>query len=155
MRRCLPAIVADVPSWLEIVREVEPLFGPMPEFETTLVRKISEGGAFCVRREERCNSQVLGGVLLGGTHEHGWIRWLAVLGSARGQGIGVCLLETALHRFSQARTASVLTFREDIIAGRPARRLYERMGFVPGALVFVDGHPRQEYSKAIYGRAVS
>jgi hypothetical protein len=30
---------ADVESWLELVREVEPLFGLMPGFEEILVRK--------------------------------------------------------------------------------------------------------------------
>ena len=34
------ATTADVPSWLELVREVEPLFGSMPDFEVILVRKI-------------------------------------------------------------------------------------------------------------------
>lgn len=29
------AIERDVPSWLEIVCEVEPMFGPMPDFEET------------------------------------------------------------------------------------------------------------------------
>jgi hypothetical protein len=34
--RVIAATEADVGSWLEIVREVEPLFGPMPDFRTTL-----------------------------------------------------------------------------------------------------------------------
>jgi hypothetical protein len=38
----------DVASWLEIVREVEPLFGPMPDFESTLRRNIGRGTALCV-----------------------------------------------------------------------------------------------------------
>ena len=52
----------DVPSWLEIAREVEPLFGPMPEFEATLLRNIARGTALCVRD---ASGQVLGGALLG------------------------------------------------------------------------------------------
>ena len=42
---------ADIPSWLEIVREVEPLFGPMPSFDATLERSIERGGAWCVRED--------------------------------------------------------------------------------------------------------
>ena len=36
------ATPADVPSWLEVVREAEPLFGPMPDFERVLLEKIEE-----------------------------------------------------------------------------------------------------------------
>ncbi|MGC1289368.1 MAG: hypothetical protein WA895_41145, partial [Streptosporangiaceae bacterium] len=51
----------DVASWLEIAREVEPLFGPMPDFESTLRRNISRGTALCVRDP---SGQVLGGMML-------------------------------------------------------------------------------------------
>jgi hypothetical protein len=37
------ATTLDVPSWSEIVREVEPLFGSMADFEAMLVRKIDQG----------------------------------------------------------------------------------------------------------------
>ncbi len=47
--------------WLEPAREVEPLFGPTPDFEVTLRRNISRGTALCVRDAA---GQVLGGVLL-------------------------------------------------------------------------------------------
>jgi hypothetical protein len=33
----------DVPSWSEIAREVEPLFGPMPDFEAILIRRLTKG----------------------------------------------------------------------------------------------------------------
>jgi len=135
------ATPVDVPSWLELVREVEPLFGRMPDFEATLVTKIEERDAFCVRSE----TQVLGGMLLGGTREHGWIRWLAVRASARGQGIGQRLVETALEHMSAANTISLDTFREENVPGRPARRLYVRLGFVPGPLIEAQGAPRQRF----------
>ncbi|MBL6939487.1 MAG: hypothetical protein ISS15_05180 [Alphaproteobacteria bacterium] len=54
------ATEADISSWLELVREVEPLFGPIPMFDTTLTTKIREGDALCVR-EGDC---VTGGMLL-------------------------------------------------------------------------------------------
>ena len=37
------ATTMDVPSWSEIVREVEPLFGSMPDFEAMLIRMIDQG----------------------------------------------------------------------------------------------------------------
>src|SRR5580700_1942565 len=106
--RARPMIVvdatpADIASWLEIVREVEPLFGPMPDFRTTLAQKIAEGDALCVQARD---GAAAGAMLLGGTAEHGWIRWLAVRRAARGQGIGRLLVEAAVGRMAEARTIS-------------------------------------------------
>lgn len=140
------ATEADVPSWLEIVREVEPLFGPMPDFDVTLRRKIGEKAAFCVRSDGQADSaRVLGGILLGGTPTHAWTRWLAVRASSRGAGVGQCLVKDAMGRLARADRISLDTFREENIEGRAARRLYERLGFLPGPLVEVDGQPRQRY----------
>jgi hypothetical protein len=46
----------DLPAWLALAAEVEPLFGPMvdePEFLRALQRNINRGSAFCVRQEDR------------------------------------------------------------------------------------------------------
>lgn len=138
------ATTADVASWLEIVREVKPLFGPMSDFKTTLLRKIDQRAALCVRSGDLV--VVLGGILLGGGTPYGWIRWLAVRSSARGIGIGQCLVEEAVKRLATSNTISVDTFREENMEGRPARRLYERLGFLPGPLVQIEGLPRQRYT---------
>ena len=136
---------ADAESWLELVREVEPLFGLMPGFEEILVRKIGQRAAFCVRSDLIGDSRVLGGILIGGTPMHGWIRWLAVRSSGRGRGVGRCLLAKAIEHFPPPATVSLDTFREENSEGRRVRRLYERMGFQPGPLVLVEGRPRQRY----------
>jgi GNAT superfamily N-acetyltransferase len=136
------ATMADIDSWLEIVREVEPLFGPMPDFAATLREKIGEGQALCVRGED---GAVQGAMLLGGTTEHGWIRWLAVRRAERGRGVGRRLVAAAIAHLSAAHTISLDTFREDLADGRPARRLYERMGFAAGPLVGANDAPRQRY----------
>jgi GNAT superfamily N-acetyltransferase len=75
-----------------------------------------------------------------------WIRWLAVRSSARGIGIGQCLVEEAVKRLATSNAISVDTFREENTEGRPARRLYERLGFLPGPLVQIEGLPRQRYT---------
>jgi hypothetical protein len=49
MASVVEAAPSDVASWLEIVREVEPLFGPMPGFEEFLLRQIEQQRALCVR----------------------------------------------------------------------------------------------------------
>lgn len=119
------ATEGDIPSWLELVREVEPLFGPMPMFDVTLKTKIREGDALCVRADTR----VVGGILLGGQAPDNWIRWLAVRRDARQRGAGGSLLNAALERWPSTCTISLATFGDDNPDGQPARRLYERFGF--------------------------
>jgi len=140
------ATTMDVPSWSEIVREVEPLFGSMPDFEAMLIRKIDQGAALCIRSHSEGDAAcVLGGLLLGASPPQGLIRWLAVRSRARGTGIGRCLVEAAIKRLKRFDRISVDTFRAENIGGRAARRLYERVGFVAGPLVEVGGVPRQRY----------
>jgi ribosomal protein S18 acetylase RimI-like enzyme len=116
---------ATVASWMEIVREVEPLFGPMPDFEATLVRNIARGNALCV-----CDSdgEVLGGTLFTARPE-ARITWLAVRSSTRRTGVGRALVAAVLGRCASATEVTVDTFGEDNVEGRPARRLYESFGF--------------------------
>jgi GNAT superfamily N-acetyltransferase len=117
----------DVASRLEIAREVEPLFGPLPDFESTLQRNIGRGTALCVRDP---SGQVLGGMLLRAA-PHTQITWLAVRSSARRGGVGHALVAEALRRCPPPGEVLVDTFGEDSIEGYPARRLYESFGFVP------------------------
>ena len=139
------AALSDIASWLQIVRQVEPLFGDMPLFDVTLKTKIAEGAALCVRDRE---SRVLGGVLLGGEAPDNWIRWLAVRASARGHGVGAALLTEILRRWPAQCTISLSTFGEDNLEGRAARHLYERFGFVAGAMLprGPEGGTRQRYT---------
>ena len=118
-------VEGDVESWLALVAEVEPLFGPMPDFETILRRNMNRHTALCVRDADLA---VAGAMLLRGS-PHAEIAWLAVRQSARGRGIGSALLAVALERYSGAPEVLVETFGEDNVAGRPARRLYEAFGF--------------------------
>jgi ribosomal protein S18 acetylase RimI-like enzyme len=133
----------DVASWLEIAREVEPLFGPMPDFESTLRRNISRGTALCVRDP---SGQVLGGMLLRAA-PHTQITWLAVRSSARRRGVGHALVAEALRRYPPPCEVLVDTFGEDIIEGFPARRLYESFGFLPGEDLpeVAEGGSRQRF----------
>ena len=138
------ATEADIASWLELVREVEPLFGPMPKFDVTLKTKIREGDALCVREGAR----VTGGVLLGGETPDHWIRWLAVRRDARRHGVGAALIEAVFAHRPAPCTISLATFGADIPDGRPARRLYERFGFQPREMLprGPEGGTRQLYA---------
>jgi GNAT superfamily N-acetyltransferase len=117
---------ADIASWLEIVREVEPLFGPMPQFDITLTNNIARGTALCAGNGK---GDVAGGLLLGGQAPDHWIRWLAVRRSARGQGTGRALVEEAVARCPAPCTISLATFGADNAQGKAARALYQRLGF--------------------------
>lgn len=139
------ATVADIPSWLEIVRQVEPLFGPMPMFDITIRNKIAHRDALCVHDG---SGAVIGGLLPGGAPPNNWIRWLAVRRSARGQGAGAALMDAALNRFVAPCTISLATFGADNVEGRAARRLYERCGFLAGEILppGPEGGTRQLYT---------
>ena len=138
---------ADIDSWLEIVREVEPLFGPMPNFGGTLERAIDEGGAWCVKDEA---GRVLGGMLLG-RPERSAIDWLAVRSTARRGGVGRLLVSHALEVFSDSTEIRVDTFGEDNPEGRAARSLYERFGFEPAESLDrgPEGGTRQRFRRRL------
>ena len=136
---------ADIASWLDIVREVEPLFGPMPQFDVTLKNSIARGAALCA---DNGKGVVTGGLLLGGEAPDHWIRWLAVRCSARGKGIGATLVEDAMARCSPPCTISLATFGADNAQGKPARSLYQRLGFVAGKMLprGPEGGTRQRFT---------
>ena len=114
----------DLSSWLELVFEVEDVFGPMPDFEVHARRGIHRGTAYVVADGEK----VHGAALLSPDGHPQRIRWLAVRDSARGRGVGPALLAAILDRWS-TDDVEVVTFTEGTTGGEAARRLYERFGF--------------------------
>ncbi len=119
------AILSDVNSWLDLVTEVEGLFGPMPTFEDHLCRAIGRGTAIVVVDHDL----VAGGALLSAEGRSHRIQWLAVRQSRRERGVGAALVASALRRWPDG-DVDVVTFTADVAAGAAARRLYERFGFV-------------------------
>lgn len=121
--------ITDLPSWLTLAREVEPLFGPMaddPNFQKGLLEAIQEGHAIAAKEEN--TSDVLGGVIF--DVEQNEILWLAVKASARGNGIGQALMEIVLEQLDTRRPVQLQTYYESVPAGLPARALYTRFGFI-------------------------
>lgn len=122
------AIPTDFPLWLNLTREVEPLFGPMvedPVFRKSLMLCIQEKHAFCVSDEDHTN--LLGGILIDPKENE--ILWLAVTRKARGRGIGQALLIEALANLDLQRSVFVQTYDPSIPDGRAAVLLYEKAGF--------------------------
>jgi ribosomal protein S18 acetylase RimI-like enzyme len=125
---------ADIPAWLDLAVEVEPLFGPMvadPAFHAALERNIARQTAFCIREHDGpLGVPLMGALLFSATHApHYTIGWLAVAQRWRRQGVAQMLVEHCFRLIQPPAELSVVTFGADNLAGRPARRFYERMGF--------------------------
>ena len=129
---------------MELAKEVEPLFGPMPDFRRYATRGVARGTALVVRSGE---GAVLGAALLSQEFPKRTIRWLAVRKSARRLGVGARLVREILHRWPPPGDIHVVTFGPDVEGGVPARRMYERFGFRPGRHMepAADGTSRQEF----------
>lgn len=129
----LTATPADIPAWLGLAREVEPLFGPLveePGFLRALEKNIARGTALCVRADDGPpGSPLLGGMLYSPKPPRWTIGWLAVAQAARRRGVGLLLVEDFLALITPPAELVVTTFGADNAAGLPARAFYERLGF--------------------------
>jgi len=117
----------DMPGWMELAREVEPLFGPMagdPGFQAGLRQAILEQRAFCIRE---AGSKLAGGVVIATAENE--IAWLAVNQGMRGRGLGEALLKRALAGLRPEAPVWVTTFAPSVPAGMPARALYLKFSF--------------------------
>jgi GNAT superfamily N-acetyltransferase len=117
----------DMHSWLELAKEVEPLFGPMVEdrgFQDGLKAVIAEKRAYCIRE----NSKILYGVIVISKTKNE-IEWFAVATKARRKGYGELLLRYAVDHLDAMRPIMVQTFDKTVSDGIGARKLYLKMGF--------------------------
>ena len=120
---------SDLPEWLNLVREVEALFGPVvddPDFLPAVNEAIRSNLVFGYENEE---THKIEGVLII-SHDVNSIEWLAVSEKARNGGIGSKLLEKALAELDTEKDITVQTFAAEIEAGTAARKLYQKYGFV-------------------------
>jgi GNAT superfamily N-acetyltransferase len=145
----------DIPAWLVLAAEVEPLFGPMvedPVFMRALRRNIARGTALCVRETDGPpGSRLLGGLLYSPKPPLYTIGWLAVTAAHRRRGIGRMLIE---HVFQLAQLPAkfvVTTFGAGRAEGEPARRFYAQVGFHPSepAPDGPDGGSRQVFRRTM------
>lgn len=118
------ATAADVPSWMRLAAEVEPLFGPMPGLQAVIERNVRRGTALVLGRE----GEVRGGMLLSGGGRPHRIAWLAVSPAARGQGVGRALVGAALRAWPDGGI-EVVTFADGTPGAGPASAFYRAMGF--------------------------
>ncbi len=155
MRQVVAAQPEDIPAWLHLAAEVEPLFGPLvsnASFHRALRRNVERGTAFCVREADGPPGvPLLGGLLFSPKPPIYTIGWLAVAQQYRRRGIGQRLVEHVLGLVEAPAELVVTTFGADHPAGEPARRFYERMGFhaAEPAPNGPEGGSRQVYRRAL------
>lgn len=146
----------DVRCWLDLAAEVEWFFGDMlgrAGFYRALLNNIERGTASCVREDAGPpGAPLLGGVLFSPARPDRpeyRIGWLAVAERSRRLGVGTALVEHVFGLVAPPAILSVVTFGEDIEAGRAARRFYEQMGFraAEAAPIGPEGGSRQVYRR--------
>jgi len=118
---------SDIENWLELVREVEPLFGPMigeAGFQAGLIEAIIKKRTFGV-----CNSCGKLCRIIVVSYERNEIEWLAVASNDRKNGYGRKLLKYAIAKLNPAKPVTVQTFDKIVPAGLAARNLYLQCGF--------------------------
>ncbi|MBN8949320.1 MULTISPECIES: GNAT family N-acetyltransferase [unclassified Rhizobium] len=140
-----PATHADIVPWIELSEAVAGLFGPMPDFSATLAPKIDRKQALCARIVD--GPPFAGGILLGGSADAFWIRWLAVTPAYRRCGIGRRLIEAAIACACPNCVIYVDTFTEETAGGLAARRAYQSCGFAPSEVWENEGIVRQRFMK--------
>lgn len=136
----------DIALWMTLAAEVAPLFGPMPDLDVVLERKISQNQAYCARLGTDRASQ-LGGTFIGGAGTEHWIRWLAVFSEYRGLGVGRLLVETAISSIPKASSIYVDTFPGEAPGADAANRLYLSCGFAPTEVWRAGEMVRQRYMR--------
>jgi GNAT superfamily N-acetyltransferase len=144
---------ADFGPWLELAKEVEPLFGPMardPIFQRALSRNIARGTAYCIRENDGgMGSRLVAGLLLSPRPPIYRIGWLVVTASERRSGLGRTLLHRALVGIEPPAEILVVTFGPDVPGGESARSFYRKMGFASGEMAepAPNGASRQVFRK--------
>lgn len=117
----------DFNAWLELAKEVEPLFGEMidnEDFKNGIKSCIYSSSAFCVANT---NNDIEGIVAFNRIENE--ISWLAVREKSRSKGYGNQLLKAALNCLDSKKPIFVQTFSPNVKAGEAARKLYMRFGF--------------------------
>ncbi len=119
--------VEDFDQWLEMAKEVEPLFGDMvgvADFEAGIKACIADSSALCVTQAD---DDVAG--IIAFSKETNEILWLAVKNKYRKKGYGYDLVEAAIQHLDTDKPIYVQTFAAHVDAGLAARKLYLHFGF--------------------------
>ncbi len=118
----------DYSTWIELAKEVEPLFGPMSdsrEFQEGIKNCIQKNNAFGINDQ---NGNITGIIAL--DRDNNEIVWLAVGKKYRGNKYGDKLVKKAIEELKRNGDIYVQTFSKKIEEGKSARSIYEKNGFI-------------------------
>lgn len=118
----------DYDSWIDLAKEVEPLFGPMTdseEFQAGIKNCIKSKIAYCI---ENSPGDIAGIIAL--DKEKNEILWLAVAQKHRGNKYGDQLVKKAIDELYKNGAIYVQTFASGTNEGQSARHIYEKNGFM-------------------------
>jgi GNAT superfamily N-acetyltransferase len=117
----------DIEQWLELAKEVEPLFGEMvgiADFCEGIKECIANSSALCLTHAD---DDVIG--IIAVNKEKNEIEWLAVKNKYRGNGYGYRLVDAAIQHLDTSKPIYVQTFSSHVESGKSARKLYLHFGF--------------------------
>jgi ribosomal protein S18 acetylase RimI-like enzyme len=119
--------IQDFETWINLAKEVEPLFGPMvdlKEFKDGIKESIKNNDSYGI---ENGNGELAGIIALDQIKNE--ILWLAVSEKHRGNNYGNRLVKKAIEILENKGDIFVQTFAENIKEGNAARKIYENNGF--------------------------
>jgi GNAT superfamily N-acetyltransferase len=117
----------DIDQWMQLAKEVEPLFGKLvgnEDFKEGIKSCVYHLCALCI---EHSDQDIAGIIAI--DKEKNEICWLAVKNEYRGYGYGRQLLAAAIDCLDTKRPIYVQTFSAQTSAGIAARNLYLQFGF--------------------------
>lgn len=135
----------DMEQWMSLVTRVRWNFPgletqeKLDDHRATVLKFMGKQQAICIK-----DKNVIIGVMLF-SRGHNMICCLAVLPEHRRRGAASMLMDEALSKLDRTKEISVSTFRADDEKGPAPRALYEKYGFVAGALVEELNYPCQKY----------
>lgn len=121
----------DMPGWLMLAMEAEPLFGPMaenPDFFDVLRQALMDGAAFCIRDEKnKENCGLCGGIII--SKENNSIVWFVVGEKFRHKGMGKKLMAEAMKHLNHSKPITVNTFADSGHERLAAKNICQKFGF--------------------------
>ena len=144
----------DTESWIGLASQVSELFGlnlaKDEGFLSSLRRHIQGGNAFCVKRNDDPQGDILGGLLLSKEGNDWEIDWLAVDQNTRGLGVGKILVAHIETLITTPAVLKVWTFAKGDRGYEQAWRFYTSVGMTPSQIIqgdFPHGTNVQEFIK--------
>ena len=135
----------DADSWMELVRQVRPLF-PGLDDEKALADHRRQLTGFISRKEaigSRDKTVLRGGILF--SRRDNEICFLATDSRYRRQGLGTQLVKAALPQLDIGRDITLYTYTRQDEIGAAARAFYQKLGFVPGRITNLFGRDIQQF----------